>query len=89
MKKTELYELYASCKFTTYHYKILFLLLKNSYTQKEISNKLGVAKQNINKTCKELLSMDLIKVSKVIGNNKYLEINKNPKLQIKGQLKIL
>lgn len=88
MNKNELYNLYASCTFNSIHYKILFLLLAKPHTQKEISDELNIAKQSINRACKTLLSMDLIFVNNTIGRNKYLKINTNPKLQVKGQVNL-
>lgn len=85
--KADLFYTLAICNLNTYHYKVLLLLMEKERTQKELSTELEVAKQNINKICKELLSMDLIYISKNIGKNKYLKINPNPKVQVKGQVR--
>ena len=74
---------------TTYHYKvILYLMCEKESTQVKIAESLGVKRQNINKTFKDLESMDIIKVSRVEGKNIYWKLNTSPKLQVKGQLKL-
>jgi len=87
LKKEELYNLYAiDVHLKTYHYKVLFLLIQRDRTQSQICSELGISKQNLNKICKELLSIGYIFCSKVIGRNKYLKINPNPNVQVKGQV---
>ena len=87
MRKEDLYNLYATDKsLKTYHFKVLFLLMNNERTQTEICSELGMSKQNLNKICKTLLSIGYISFSRTIGRNKYLKINPNPIIQIKGQL---
>lgn len=55
---------------TTYHYKvILYLLGKKEATQSEMCKSFEVSKQNINKVCKELYSMDIIGVKRKEGRN--------------------
>ncbi len=89
MKEDQRYELYATLKLTTYHYRTIFLLMSEELTQTQIARKLDAKKQNIHSICKELKSMDLICESKRIGNNIYYKINKSPEVQIKGQTSIL
>ena len=73
---------------TTYHYKVLFLLMQKSMTQSQMSEELGVMRQNMNKVCKELESMNLITTERTEGRNRFLGINKNMKdVGVKGQLK--
>ena len=74
---------------TTYHYKvILYLMSEKESTQVKIAESLGVKRQNINKVFKDLDSMNIIETSRVEGKNIYWKLNTNPKLQVKGQLKI-
>jgi len=73
---------------TTYHYRVLFLLMQCERTQAQICAELSYKKQNINKICKDLLSIDYISFGKVVGKNKYLKINSNPDIQAKGQIKM-
>jgi DNA-binding MarR family transcriptional regulator len=40
--------------------------MAKEHTQKELSGELSVAKQNINKICKDLISMDFIEVGRTI-----------------------
>lgn len=86
MKEKERYATYAISSLTTYHYKVLFLLMSEEQTQSQLCEKLGVKKQNVHKICKELKSMDFIQESKRIGNNIYFEVNKDPCVQLKGQI---
>lgn len=91
MKLTQFCELAAlSDELTTYHYKVLFLLISRSMTQAQIAEELGVARQNVNRVCQELTSMNLILCERVEGRNKFLGINKNIKdIGVKGQIKFL
>ena len=74
---------------TTYHYKvILYLMSEKESTQVKIAESLGVKRQNINKVFKDLDSMNIIETSRVEGKNIYWKLNTNPKLQVKGQLKL-
>lgn len=74
---------------TTYHYKIiLYLLGSKEVTQSKMAEILGVKKQNINKTFKDLSSSDIIRVNRVEGSNIFWSLNPNPSFEIKGQLKI-
>ena len=50
---------------TTYHYKvILYLLGGKEATQSKMTRELKTSKQNINKICKELKSMDIIEIKR-------------------------
>ena len=82
-------QIYAkSHELTTYHYRVLFLLMKNEMNQAQMTIELETTKQNINKVCKELLQMDLIYISCIEGRNKYYKINEKPCVQLKGQISI-
>lgn len=74
---------------TTYHYRILFLLIgRDEMTQSQLAEKLGINKQNCHKVCKELLNRDMLCISREEGKNKYLRVNDKLKDSgIKGQLK--
>jgi DNA-binding MarR family transcriptional regulator len=85
------YELLALADgLTTYHYRILFLLLgQDGMTQSKLAEKLDLNRQNCHKVCKELLNRNIIYVSREEGKNKYLSINEKIKdTGIKGQLKL-
>ena len=86
MKENERFELYASLNLTTYHYKVILLLMSRELTQTQIAKELDVKKQNIYTACRDLKSMDIIYESTKIGNNVYLALNKSPKVQVKGQM---
>lgn len=74
---------------TTYHYRIMLLLLERERTQSQISQELDINKQNINKACKDLESLGIIYVSRQEGQMKYLKVDVNlKKLEMKGQLKL-
>lgn len=74
---------------TTYHYKvILYLDGTSEATQTKMSEKLGTTKQRINKICKELQSMDIIKIKRKEGRNIFGELNPKPTFQHKGQIKL-
>ncbi|MBQ8998147.1 MAG: winged helix-turn-helix transcriptional regulator [Clostridium sp.] len=74
---------------TTYHYKvILYLFGKKEATQSEMSKNFEVSKQNINKVCKELCSMDIISIKRKEGRNTFWSLNPNPRFQAKGQLRL-
>ena len=89
MKKDTIKKLAELKGLTTYHYKvILYLMSETESTQVKVAESLGVKRQNINKTFKELDSMDIIQISRIDGKNIYWKLNSNPKLQIKGQLRL-
>ena len=72
-----------------YHYKIiLYLDGVGTATQSQMSEYLGATKQRISVICIELQSMDIIKVNRKEGRNIFWELNPEPKLQIKGQVKM-
>lgn len=74
---------------TTYHYKvILYLDGSGEATQTKMSEKLGTSRQRINTICKELQSIDIIKVKRKEGRNIFWELNPKPNFQTKGQLKM-
>ena len=74
---------------TTVHYKVILYLDGNGRgTQTEMSEHFGTTKQRINKICKELQSMDILRVESTLGRNVFWELNPKPKFQIKGQIKL-
>ena len=74
---------------TTYHYKvILYLDGTSEATQSQMCKQFGTTKQRVNKICKDLESMDIIQIKRKEGRNIFWELNTNPKLQIKGQIKL-
>lgn len=74
---------------TTYHYKvILYLYGHNESTQTKMSQDLETTKQRLNAICKELQSMDIIRVKRKEGRNIFWELNPKPTFQHKGQLKL-
>lgn len=74
---------------TTYHYKvILYLDGVEESTQTKMSENLGTTKQRINKICKELESMNIIKCKRKEGRNIYWELNPKPTFECKGQIKL-
>lgn len=73
---------------TTYHYKvILYLDGMGEITQTQMSEYFETTKQNINKVCKDLESMDIIQTKRKEGRNIFRVMNPEPKFQIKGQIK--
>lgn len=74
---------------TTYHYKvILYLDGAGEATQTQMSQQFDTTKQRVNKICKELESMDIIRIKRQEGRNIFWELNPKPKFQIKGQIKL-
>ena len=72
---------------TTYHYKvILYLLGKKEATQAEMTQELETSKQNINKVCKDLSSINIIEIKRKEGRNIFWVLNLNPIFKAKGQL---
>lgn len=88
MKAKERFELYASLDLTTYHYKVIMLLLSKELTQSQIAEILNVKKQNIYSVCRDLKSMGIIYESSRMGNNVYLALHSNPQVQLKGQMSL-
>lgn len=60
MKSKERFELYATLDLTTYHDKVIFLLMSKEFTQSQIAEILNVKKQNICSVCRNLKAMGLI-----------------------------
>ncbi|WP_195237362.1 hypothetical protein [Romboutsia sp. 1001285H_161024_C4] len=80
---------------TTYNYKIiLYLDAVKEATQSKMAEELLPArcekarKQTINRACKELESMNIIRIKRKEGRNIIWELNPNPDVQIQGQTKI-
>lgn len=72
----EFVELMATNEFvTTYHYKILLLLIAGVYTQSQIANKLHMKRQNVHRCVKELEDYGYIMVDRIEGRNKFLKAN--------------
>lgn len=79
---------------TTYHYKIMLMLIMGAYTQMQIASKLDVKVQNVHCCIKELEERNYITVERIEGRNKYYTaVTSAKKLitesdeQVKGQLK--
>lgn len=89
MKPNILVELAELKGLTTYHYKvILYLLGKKEATQSEMCKDFEVSKQNLNKVCKDLNSMNIIEIKRKEGRNIFWSLNPKPKFQVKGQLRL-
>ncbi|MBK5246736.1 MAG: transcriptional regulator [Peptostreptococcaceae bacterium] len=88
MKPKDRFELYATLNLTTYHYKVILLLMTKELTQSQMANALEAKKQNIHSICHDLKSMDIIQEHSRIGNNVYLALNLQPQVQAKGQLNL-
>lgn len=88
MKSKERFELYATLNLTTYHYKVILLLMSKEFTQSQIANILNVKKQNIYSVCRDLRSMDIVYEGSRVGNSVYLTLNPQPKVQLKGQINL-
>lgn len=89
MKSTVAIKLSELKDLTTYHYKvILYLDGSGEATQTKMSEDLGTSKQRINTICKELQSIDIIKVKRKEGRNIFWELNPKLTFQAKGQLKM-
>lgn len=80
---------------TTYNYKIILYLdaIKEANQSKMAEELLPVRcekarKQTINRACKELESMNIIRIKRKEGRNIIWELNPNPDVQIQGQTKI-
>ena len=66
----------------------MLLLGNTELTQVEMAEILGIAKQNVNKICKDLQSMDIIQKKRSVGRNIYWNLNPSPQIGVKGQLSI-
>ncbi len=74
--KKQYFEILAKNDFaTTYHYKIVLLLLATgALTQAQIAHELNMKKQNVNRCVKELLEHGYITVERIEGKNKFLKV---------------
>ncbi len=74
--KKQYFEMLAKSDFaTTYHYKIVLLLLATgALTQAQIADELNMKKQNVNRCVKELLEHGYITVERIEGKNKFLKV---------------
>ncbi len=88
--KKEIYKRIAALEgLTTYHYKVILLLLGGSeYTQVQMADMLGSSKQNINKVCQNLYHQDIVLKKRSEGRSVYWGINPKPSFQMVGQLKL-
>ena len=74
---------------TTYHYKVILYLDGNGEaTQTKMSQDLETTKQRLNTICKELQSMDIVRIKRKEGRNIFWELNPKPTFQYKGQIKL-
>ena len=76
MKKqvtTDYLELLASGNFTTYHYKVMLLLMTGTFTQAQLAAKLGVKAQNVHRCVKELTEHGFIIIDRIEGRNVFLK----------------
>lgn len=91
MDKKYLEHIVALEELKTQHYRILLLLITDKLTQAEISKKLNIKRQNVNKVFKDLVEHGLIEEVDVIGRNKYFKAvdPKKINLNIPGQLKFV
>ena len=95
--KKQYFEILAKSDFaTTYHYKIVLLLLaKETLTQGQLAKELNIKRQNVNRYVKELLEHGYITVERIEGKNKFLKVvtsikdiqHKKLNEPINGQLK--
>lgn len=75
----------------TYHYKMLLMLLERPQTQTMVADKLGIAKQNINKVARDLEQGGYITTDRVEGRNKFLKVITDVEVlqkTLKGQIKL-
>ena len=95
MKKqitTDYLELLADGNFTTYHYKVLCLLMTGTFTQAQLATRLGVKSQNIHRCVKELIEQGFVVVDRTEGRNVFLKAEtsvgkiRQASNQIEGQL---
>lgn len=74
---------------TTYHYKVILLLLASKEaTQTQIAKILDVPKQNINRVFRDLVSMNIVIESRKEGTSIFWKLNPKPNLQVNGQIKL-
>ena len=74
--KKQFFEVLAKSDFaTTYHYKIVLVLLaKGTLTQAQLADELTMKRQNVNRYVKDLLEHGYIKVERIEGKNKFLKV---------------
>lgn len=74
--KKQYFEMFAKSDFaTTYHYKIVLLLLATgALTQAQIADELNMKRQNVNRYVKDLLEHGYITVERIEGKNKFLKV---------------
>lgn len=75
----------------TYHYKMVLMLLEHPQTQTMIADKLGIAKQNMNKVAKDLESSGYIVIDRIEGRNKFFRVVTDIGVlqkALKGQMKL-
>jgi len=65
---------------TSYHFKVILLLLVGEATQSQLAGMLNMNHQNIHRTCKMLLYRRIISISRKEGHNKFLRVNTNTDL---------
>ena len=73
---TDYLEFLADGDFTTYHYKVMLLLLTGTFTQAQLAKRLNIKKQNIGKVVKKLTEQGYIINTKKIGREKYFTANR-------------
>ena len=64
---------------TAYHYRVLLTLLTGTFTQTQISLKLGLKRQNVHRCVKDLEEHGYITVVRIEGRNKYITANTDVK----------
>lgn len=70
----EYFDMLAKSDFTTYHYKIVLLLLATgALTQAQLADELNMKRQNVNRYVKDLLEHGYITVERIEGKNKFLK----------------
>lgn len=90
----EYFDMLAKSNFTTYHYKIVLLLLATgALTQAQLADELNMKRQNVNRYVKDLLEHGYITIERIEGKNKFLRavtsvknINQTKTETISGQL---
>lgn len=70
-KELEYLQYLALADLTTYHYKILLLLNEKVRNQAQLAEILDIQKQNAYKYIKWLERMNLVKVDRIEGRNKF------------------
>ena len=73
---TDYLEFLADGDFTTYHYKVMLLLLTGTFTQAQLAKRLNIKKQNIGKVVKKLTEQGYIINTRTAGREKYFTANR-------------